>query len=233
MKKKISVLRPVSLLLALLMLAVCFSACSGGVSKTESEESQSSEDEKLDTTIPDVTIPTVFSLESLVDMIPGGTIPQELIDLFPDFDWSFITALKSETFDGEVDEDTGNVTFDTTILFAFDSSTLTEKGKEDLKKFLDIYVPKVLSDKNKPQLNQIIVEGHTDTTGSHDYNQMLSEDRANAVVKYSVEQYPELKPYIVAKGYSYDYPIKNADGSVNMEKSRRVVFKVDAKKTSE
>ena len=40
-------------------------------------------------------------------------------------------------FGGEVDEQTGDVTFDTTILFDFDSSTLTEKGKED-PRFADL-----------------------------------------------------------------------------------------------
>lgn len=226
--KKLSILKPISIILALLLFAAGFSACTGGSTASKADESGKSGETSESKNTSGGTESSNFSLESLIDMIPE-TIPPELQELFPDFDWSYILALKNEVFGGEVDEQTGDVTFDTTILFDFDSSTLTKKGKEDLKKFLDIYVPKVLSDKNKPQLKQIVVEGHTDTTGSHEYNQKLSEDRANAVVKYSVEQYPELKPYITAKGYSFDKPIRNEDGSVNMEKSRRVVFKVEAK----
>lgn len=230
MKNRLSIIKSAAAIIALLMAASAFSACSGGdASKEESSEASSQSSQKSgysDFTLP--TVPSDFSLDDLQSMIPDS-VPKEIAELFPDFDWSYITELKKLVFGGEVDEETGDVTFDTTVLFDFDSAELTEKGKEDLKKFLDIYVPRVLSDKNKPKLKQIIVEGHTDTTGSHEYNQKLSENRAKAVVKYSIEQYPELKPYIISKGYSYDRPIRNKDGSVNAEESRRVVFKVEAK----
>lgn len=235
-------IKPIAMLLSLLMLGTALTACGGNgqASKTESttsaaESSQASgNDASQSTETPESTgftlptLPTDISLDGLESMIPD-TIPPELESMFPDFDWSYIIELKKQVFGGEVDEKTGDVTFNTTVLFDFDSAELKKDGKAELKKFLDIYVPRVLSDKNKPKLKQIVVEGHTDTQGTHEYNQKLSENRANAVMKYSLELYPELKPYIVSKGYSYDKPVRNDDGSVNMEKSRRVVFKVEAK----
>ena len=64
-----------------------------------------------------------------------------------------------------------------------------ETGKADLKAesftLLD-EVAKMLKD--NPQVELISVEGHTDSTGSADFNRKLSQQRAESVAKYLVEQ---------------------------------------------
>ena len=64
-------------------------------------------------------------------------------------------------------------TFNENVFFDFDSAELKEDGKKELDR-----VAKIL---NKYRKTMILVEGHTDKTGSNDYNQKLSERRAKAV----------------------------------------------------
>ncbi len=125
-----------------------------------------------------------------------------------------------------IDDETGAVTLDSAVLFGFDSAELSEDGKTSMKNFLDAYVEAVFTDGTKDEISKIIIEGHTDTTGTHEYNQTLSENRANNVKSYCLQIHPELNNYLEAKGYSSDFPVMKADGSVDSEASRRVVFRI-------
>jgi outer membrane protein OmpA-like peptidoglycan-associated protein len=68
------------------------------------------------------------------------------------------------------------ITFDSGLMFDFDSYNLRQETKNnlsDLAKTLNKY----------PDTN-ILIEGHTDKTGSDDYNLTLSENRAEAVADF-------------------------------------------------
>lgn len=123
-----------------------------------------------------------------------------------------------------VDAQSGAVTFDSSILFGFDDATLSDDGKKALDDFLASYVPVVTKAKDAGSIANFVVEGYTDPQGSYDYNMTLSQQRAQAVVDYCTERYPEIAPYLMAKGCAYDRLIYNDDGSVNNEQSRRVEF---------
>jgi outer membrane protein OmpA-like peptidoglycan-associated protein len=69
------------------------------------------------------------------------------------------------------------LTFDSGILFGFDSSTLQPQAKTNIYKLADIL-------KKYPDSN-ILIAGHTDSDGSEQYNQSLSERRAQAVSDYT------------------------------------------------
>src|SRR5688572_20439958 len=72
-----------------------------------------------------------------------------------------------------VGEDTLLVHFDNDVLFAVDSSVVDSDGRgalQDVAGVLEEY-PKTA----------VIVQGHTDATGSEEHNQSLSERRASAV----------------------------------------------------
>lgn len=71
-----------------------------------------------------------------------------------------------------------NVTFDESSGVYFDTEkyNINSRSKETLNKLADIF-------KEYPDSN-ILVEGHTDNTGSESYNLTLSKNRAQAVTNY-------------------------------------------------
>ena len=72
------------------------------------------------------------------------------------------------------------ITFDSGILFEYDSSTLQPEAKTNISKLAVIL-------KKYPDTN-ILVTGHTDSDGAEEYNQTLSEQRAKTVSDYSKYQ---------------------------------------------
>lgn len=72
------------------------------------------------------------------------------------------------------------ITFDSGILFETNSSTLQAKAKSDISKLVLIL--------NKYPDTNILVTGHTDSDGTEQYNQTLSEKRAKAVSDYTMSQ---------------------------------------------
>lgn len=75
-----------------------------------------------------------------------------------------------------------NVTFDENsgVYFATESYSINSKSEATLNELAGIFkeYPKTL----------ILVEGHTDNTGSEEYNMTLSKNRANSVTDYLVSQ---------------------------------------------
>ena len=77
-----------------------------------------------------------------------------------------------------------------------------------------------------PEL-RIEIGGHTDSRGGTAYNQKLSEERAQAVLDYLKQKYPELKAeQYTAVGYGESKPLVPNTSVLNMAKNRRVEFKV-------
>ncbi len=148
-----------------------------------------------------------------------------------------VEDLKNEFQDSDlkvaVDEKTGAITFDSSVLFEYNKSTLTEKGKDFLAEFLPRYADVLLSPKYKDNISGILIEGHTDTDGNYLFNLELSQKRALAVAEYCLndkseilpeEQLNALKELVSATGRSYMNPVYDEDGEVDMEASRRVDF---------
>ena len=69
------------------------------------------------------------------------------------------------------------ITFDSGILFGFNSSTLQSQAKININKLAVIL-------EKYPDTN-ILVTGHTDSDGTEQYNQTLSERRAKSVSDYT------------------------------------------------
>ena len=149
-----------------------------------------------------------------------------------------IAAIKEE-FEGSdsnvtVDPQTGAIVFDSSILFDYNDSKLKETGQKFLQQFLPQYIGILLGPNYRDYIAEIIIEGHTDTSGSYLHNLDLSQKRALAVATYclqdngtvlSEEERNVLSPILTANGKSYSNPIYNNDGTVNMDASRRVEFK--------
>ena len=106
--------------------------------------------------------------------------------------------------------------FDRTVNFAFDSAELAA----DARKELDA-VAESLNRPNVARLD-IVINGHTDAVGSPEYNQKLSERRAQAVRQYLITQGIDGKR-LVARGYGKDQPLLPSDPT--NELNRRVEFR--------
>lgn len=67
------------------------------------------------------------------------------------------------------------------------------------------------------------VEGHTDSVGSSQFNQTLSERRANAVRDYLLQQLSGGEhPMVTAVGFGEDRPIANNETAEGRKKNRRI-----------
>jgi outer membrane protein OmpA-like peptidoglycan-associated protein len=105
------------------------------------------------------------------------------------------------------------MTFDSDLLFPINSSYLTEKAKVALQEFVTLA-------KEKPQAF-IQVDGHTDATGTADYNQWLSEKRAASVKTY-LQSLGVSGSRIETKGYGQVQPVASNQTKEGRQQNRRV-----------
>jgi OmpA-OmpF porin, OOP family len=106
--------------------------------------------------------------------------------------------------------------FDITLNFPYNSADLTPDSRAKLDR-----VAKALTDPSTVKL-EIIISGHTDARGSADYNQMLSERRAEAVRKFLISERGIDGKRLVAKGYGKSKLLLPSDPSNDL--NRRVQF---------
>lgn len=100
------------------------------------------------------------------------------------------------------------------INFKTNSAAIDESYLEDLQKFA-VFL------KASPNLN-VEIQGHTDSKGAASYNKMLSQKRANSVVKLLSGKYGISKSRLSAVGYGEDMPLVPNDSPANMLKNRRI-----------
>jgi len=106
------------------------------------------------------------------------------------------------------------LTFESDVLFATNSSYLSEKAKGTMKNMV-AYI-----NKNYPNA-RIQINGHTDSTGEADYNQWLSEKRAASVKTFAVGLGLN-ESNITTKGYGKTKPVATNSTKEGRQKNRRV-----------
>jgi outer membrane protein OmpA-like peptidoglycan-associated protein len=84
------------------------------------------------------------------------------------------------------------------VLFDTGKSDLRSEAREALAKLSGIVL-------NYPSL-RLGIEGHTDSTGSANFNQTLSENRASSVRDYLIGQGIDTKS-LAAQGFGMDNPV--------------------------
>jgi outer membrane protein OmpA-like peptidoglycan-associated protein len=108
------------------------------------------------------------------------------------------------------------LSFDVTVNFPFDSAELTADARAKLDR-----VAKALTDPTTVNFD-IIISGHTDAKGSAEYNQQLSQRRAEAVRRYFIDHHGIVAGRLVAKGYGKSQPLLPSDPYNDL--NRRVQF---------
>jgi len=107
------------------------------------------------------------------------------------------------------------------IYFETGSSTI----KEESHGILDLVGATLVEHE---EVTQVRIEGHTDSRGDDDYNQALSEDRAQAVRIYLMARGVEAGR-LVADGQGEADPIDPRETELAWERNRRVQFIIEAR----
>lgn len=112
-----------------------------------------------------------------------------------------------------------DMTFNSGLLFQINSSVLSEAAKVNLAKVANVFV-------KYPETN-ILVEGHTDNTGSPEYNMELSKKRAYAVSDYLASKGVTASRMDI-KWYGETQPKYPNDNESNRALNRRVELAITA-----
>ena len=121
-----------------------------------------------------------------------------------------------------VSDDTLLVHFDSDILFAIDSATLSSTSRGALEE-----VTGVLMEYPK---TAVVIQGHTDSTGSEAHNQDLSERRAGSVRQFLVGRGVQ-QERMVAIGHGEGAPRESNGTAEGRRQNRRVDILLKAKAT--
>ncbi len=105
------------------------------------------------------------------------------------------------------------ITFDSGILFDVDQADLKYDSKTELGQLAVIL--------NKYEDTNILLAGHTDSTGSAEYNMGLSEDRAQSVAYYLETQNVNAMRLDV-RGFGKDEPVASNETVAGRALNRRV-----------
>jgi len=106
------------------------------------------------------------------------------------------------------------------IFFDFDKATIRPESANELDRLI-----KLLTD--NPTL-KIELGSHTDSKGSDEYNQKLSQSRSQSVVNYLIGKGISTDR-LVAKGYGETMPVATNDTEAGRQENRRTDFKILSK----
>ena len=112
-----------------------------------------------------------------------------------------------------------NVTFEEGVLFGYDKFNVTEPAEKKLDQLAEIL--------NKYPDTYVLIEGHTDATGSDEYNRSLSQKRAEAVSD-ELREKNVVSKRIKTAWYGEGQPTYSNDTEANRAKNRRVEFAIYA-----
>jgi len=105
------------------------------------------------------------------------------------------------------------ITFREGIQFALNSAELSETSRTNLRELAETL--KKYDDTN------ILIEGHTDITGTREYNMVLSDKRAESVSGY-LRELGVAGKRITTEGYGPDQPVADNDSDYGRQQNRRV-----------
>ncbi|MCX5908679.1 MAG: OmpA family protein [Deltaproteobacteria bacterium] len=111
------------------------------------------------------------------------------------------------------------LTMESGILFQTNQAALQTQARENIKKIAEVL-------KNYPDTD-ILVTGHTDSDGAEEYNQKLSERRAQAVADY-LKNMGVSDARLKIVGYGETQPVADNSTSAGKQANRRVEVAITA-----
>jgi len=106
------------------------------------------------------------------------------------------------------------------IFFDFDKATIRPESANELERLIKLL--------NENPTLKIELGSHTDSKGSDDYNQKLSQSRSQSVVTYLIGK-GIATDRLVAKGYGETVPVATNDTDEGRQQNRRTEFKILSK----
>ncbi|TXF89515.1 OmpA family protein [Neolewinella aurantiaca] len=135
------------------------------------------------------------------------------------------TVEKVETVDPETGETVTEsvvITFDSGILFEFNSYKLTVASQQELNRMAGVM--------NRYPDTDLSIEGHTDSKGTEEYNQKLSEQRASAVADYFATSGIN-RQRMTIRGFGEMSPVASNETDAGRAANRRVEIKIRGNET--
>ena len=111
------------------------------------------------------------------------------------------------------------------VTFAHNSSQITEAFDAEIANTADIL--------NQNADLRVIIEGHTDSTGTDQYNEWLSRKRATAVAERMVNKYGVNPEQLETRGMGESQPIADNDSEEGRQMNRRVILVIPGDAPSE
>lgn len=113
------------------------------------------------------------------------------------------------------------ITFDSGLLFATNQSSLSTTAQNNLSELAEKLI--------KYEDTDILIEGHTDSSGPDDYNMTLSKQRAESVSSFLVSKGVRSNR-MTTVGYGETQPIADNSTAAGMAQNRRVEVAIYANK---
>jgi len=98
---------------------------------------------------------------------------------------------------------------------------LFDTNKSELKAGANIHLAKLAAFLNKYSDRTVVIEGHTDSMGSEDYNLDLSQRRADSVKNFLLSQSISASR-VTSYGKGENYPVASNDSASGRQQNRRV-----------
>lgn len=118
--------------------------------------------------------------------------------------------------------------------FQVDRTEIPNGGIAFLSEFSPRLAKTACSEQYRKEISSIVVEGHTDSSGTDEHNLQLSQQRSLVVVQRTLEILGRSEPedrgcfldFLSANGRGSKEPILDTNGNEDRDRSRRVVFKI-------
>jgi outer membrane protein OmpA-like peptidoglycan-associated protein len=126
---------------------------------------------------------------------------------------------KVETAKIEREGDRLVVKFNSAILFDVNEAELKPESKKDLSDFANVL--------KQYKETDLVIEGHTDSTGPRAFNKELSLERATAVIDFLTAQGVE-RDRLTPRGFASDRPVASNTTETGRQQNRRVQIQIEA-----
>ena len=110
------------------------------------------------------------------------------------------------------------------------SSDIKPEAAPALNQLIQVFSAFLADEENSKYVDSVVISGHTDSTGTNEENQVLSTDRANAVLGYLMAnddgRLDAYANYFCAAGYGETRPVADNGTTQGRAANRRIEISI-------